>query len=130
MRTLIAASFVGWGIVLAATYMLDHFELFGLRQVWAREFSTPGLYKTVRHPIYLGFVIAFWATPSMTWSHAVFAAATTGYILLGIQLEERDLVRRSGDVYLRYRRTVAMLLPLPAVSRKAGDRLVSLGATS
>lgn len=119
---LMALSLLGWTTVLAATFHLHHFELFGLRQVHAallgRElpaptFRTPGLYKLVRHPIYLGFLIAFWATPVMTVGHLVFAVATTGYILVAIQLEERDLVREYGPRYQRYREQVSMLAPLP-----------------
>jgi protein-S-isoprenylcysteine O-methyltransferase Ste14 len=120
-------SWIGWVIVLASTFMINHFELFGLRQVLARllgrelpapEFKTPMLYKNVRHPIYLGFLIAFWATPVMTVGHLVFAIATTGYIFIGIWLEERDLVAHFGDQYRRYREQVSMLIPLPR--RKTG----------
>jgi methanethiol S-methyltransferase len=109
--------------------MLSHFELFGLSQVFARlfgrdlpapTFHAPLLYRVVRHPIYLSFLLAFWATPLMTAGHLLFAAATTGYILIGIQLEERDLVGLFGDQYQRYRRRVAMLIPWP--SRKLADR--------
>lgn len=115
-------SFLGWFIVLAATFHIDHFELFGLRQAWAaatgrplpaRRFVTPGLYKLVRHPIYLGFVIAFWATPVMTVGHLVFAIATTLYILVAIRLEERDLIHAHGADYQRYREEVPMLAPVP-----------------
>jgi methanethiol S-methyltransferase len=119
---LVGVSLFGWIIVLAGTFHIDHFDLFGLRQAWcaltgrqpkAPRFVTPGLYRLVRHPIYMGFVIAFWATPVMTIGHLVFALATTGYILVAIQLEERDLVRDHGDDYARYRREVPMLAPIP-----------------
>jgi methanethiol S-methyltransferase len=121
-KLLIGLSLAGWTIVLSATFMLDHFELFGLRQVCSAfrnrplrepEFATPALYKAVRHPIYMGFIVAFWATPVMTLGHVVFAAATTGYVLTAIQLEERDLLTRYGDAYREYRRKVRMLLPFP-----------------
>jgi len=119
---LLALSLLGWLIVLAGTFHIDHFDLFGLRQVHAaitgrrgpvHPFVTPGLYRFVRHPIYMGFVIAFWATPIMTIGHLVFAIATTAYIVVAIQLEERDLVRSYGADYERYRQEVPMLAPLP-----------------
>ena len=117
MQPLLAISFFGWGLLFASTFMLSHFELFGLSQVFARlfrkELPAPLLYRLVRHPIYLSFLLAFWATPSMTAGHLLFAIATTGYILIGIQLEERDLIGMFGDQYRSYRERVSMLLPLP-----------------
>lgn len=119
---LIAISLSGWMIVVLSTFMLDHFDLFGLRQVWdafrqndARPpyFATPAFYRVVRHPIYFGFIVAFWATPTMTLGHLVFALGMTGYILLAVRLEERDLVQSLGDVYRQYQRRVSMLVPWP-----------------
>ena len=119
---LYAVSFAGWGIVLYATFLIDHFDLFGLRQAWlcfkgreytAVEFKETALYRWVRHPIMLGFIIAFWATPDMTRGHLLFAAVTTAYILVGIRVEERTLAALHGQDYERYRRRVSMIVPMP-----------------
>jgi protein-S-isoprenylcysteine O-methyltransferase Ste14 len=113
-------SLFGWVIVLTSTFMINHFELFGLHQVVNHllgrrmgevRFKTPMLYKLVRHPIYLGFIIAFWAAPVMTLGHLLFAAVTTAYIFVGIMLEERDLVDQFGNEYRNYREQVGMLTP-------------------
>jgi protein-S-isoprenylcysteine O-methyltransferase Ste14 len=123
-----AVFWLGWGVLLLSTFLLNHFELFGLRQVMARlmgwkipepQFRTPMLYKRVRHPLYLGFILGFWAAPTMTMGHLLFAVATTGYILIGIWFEERDLIHMFGDQYRRYRQQVSMLIPLPG--RKYND---------
>ena len=111
---------LGWILVLASTFQIDHFELFGLKQVWRRltdrpapqpEFRTPLLYRHVRHPIYLGFMLAFWSAPSMSVGHLLFAATTSAYILIGIWFEERDLIAQFGERYRLYREQTGMLLP-------------------
>jgi len=125
--TLLAVTFwLGWAIVLLSTFLINHFDLFGLRQVWLNfkgegyrpiPFKIPGLYKLVRHPLYLGFILAFWSAPRMTGGHLLFAAGTAAYMLIAIRWEEHDLVQALGDDYVRYRRSVSMILPLP---RKGG----------
>jgi len=131
MRTVILALFAfGWGLVLLSTFLINHFDLFGLRQVWlyligrpyrAMAFKTPGPYKLVRHPLYVGWLFAFWMTPNMSLAHLLFSIATTTYILLAIQFEERDLVREHS-AYEEYRRSVAMLIPF--IGRRKVDRPV------
>ncbi|MEP6922113.1 MAG: methanethiol S-methyltransferase [bacterium] len=112
---------IGWAQVLISTALVDHSSLFGLKQVHRylkgqpeepTAFRTPGLYKVVRHPLYLGFIIAFWSTPNMTLGHLFFAGVCTAYILVAIQFEERDLVSFYGDTYRRYRKEVSMIFPL------------------
>jgi len=126
-----AIFWLGWGVALLSSFLISHFELSGLSQVFARlrdrelpppVFTTPFLYRRVRHPLYLGFLLAFWATPNMTVGHLLFAGATTAYILIAIQLEERDLIHFFGDQYRRYRREVAMLAPLPKWRKPAEHR--------
>ena len=115
-----AAFAFGWGLVLVTTFLINHFDLFGLRQVWLflrkkpyvqLSFVQPGIYSRVRHPLYLGWLFAFWSTPTMTVTHLVFALVTTAYILVAIRFEERDLVTEHGVSYERYRQRVPMLVP-------------------
>jgi protein-S-isoprenylcysteine O-methyltransferase Ste14 len=115
-----ALSFGGWGLALFATFLYDHFELFGLRQVYDHvlgrpqrptQFKTPSLYQHVRHPMYLGMLTAFWAAPTMSVGHLLFATGMTAYVLIALIFEERDLVRSFGDDYRRYRERVGALLP-------------------
>jgi protein-S-isoprenylcysteine O-methyltransferase Ste14 len=115
-----AIFWLGWLVLLVSTSLIDHFELFGLEQVWLRfrgrsasapKFRTPIFYRYVRHPIYVGFLMVFWAAPAMTAGHRLFSLGMTGYILVGARLEERDLVALFGDRYRAYQRRVGMLLP-------------------
>jgi protein-S-isoprenylcysteine O-methyltransferase Ste14 len=124
--------FLGWAIVLYTTFLIDHFDLFGLRQVWngfldrepgALKFVTPSLYRFVRHPLYVGWLMVFWMTPVMTIAHLVFALATTGYILIAIQLEERNLAEAHPE-YAQYKRKVPMLIP--SFRRYLGSKTGSL----
>jgi protein-S-isoprenylcysteine O-methyltransferase Ste14 len=126
----------GWLLVLVTTFLINHFDLFGLRQVWLNlnnrpytplEFKMPFIYSMIRHPLYLGWLFAFWATPTMTLAHLVFAMATTGYIFIAIQLEERDLMKAHPE-YAEYRRRIPMIIPF--LGGKRTKRPVGKAATS
>ena len=128
----------GFALVLVSTFLINHFDLFGLRQVWLYlrnkpytqlKFGTPGPYRLVRHPLYVGWFFAFWMTPAMTYAHLLFAVATAAYILLAIQFEERDLVREHGSAYEEYRRRVPMLIPFlrgAGPARRVGTAALAL----
>jgi len=122
----------GWVLLLLATFLIDHFDLFGLRQVYLNfmgqpytglQFRTPGLYRLMRHPIYFAWLCIFWATPRMTTAHLVFALATTVYILIAIPWEERDLLHAYGEAYQRYREEVPKILPLSLGRKRNADRV-------
>ena len=129
----------GWLLLLTCTVLIDHFDLFGLKQAWKYgrsqtyeppKFRTPGPYRFVRHPLYLGFIVAFWSAPQMTSSHLFFAIMCTGYILLAIQFEERDLVSFHGDAYRAYRSAVSMLVPLPGTKLSPTDESIQTNESS
>lgn len=126
---LFGLSFLGWAMVFYSTFIIDHFDLFGMRQVFLYlkgkeytdlKYAERSLYKIVRHPLYLGFITAFWFTPTMTQGHLLFAAVTTAYILVAIQLEERDLMKGLGQDYVDYRKRTPMILPFPK-GKAAGE---------
>jgi protein-S-isoprenylcysteine O-methyltransferase Ste14 len=127
-----AVFWAGWGVLLASTFLIDHFELFGLKQAWRAlrhrpppvpDFRTPLFYRYVRHPLYVGFVLAFWAAPTMSVGRLLFAIGATGYILVGIAFEERDLIAQFGDRYRAYRDDVGMLVPRLRRRFRSGDAL-------
>jgi protein-S-isoprenylcysteine O-methyltransferase Ste14 len=129
----------GWTLVLVSTFLINHFDLFGLRQVWlvlrgkpyARlQFGTPGPYRLVRHPLYVGWFFAFWMTPTMTYAHLLFAIATAGYILIAIQFEERDLIHEFGSKYEEYRRRVPMLVPFTGSKLSTRQKVQGAGTAA
>jgi protein-S-isoprenylcysteine O-methyltransferase Ste14 len=132
MKNLLLISYLsGWSIVLASTFLINHFDLFGLRQVWLHfrgrpytqlPFRSPLFYKLVRHPLYLGFLIAFWSTPVMTVAHLLFAILTTAYILTAIQFEESDLLKIFGEKYRNYKKWVPMIIPFSKRKTEKSNR--------
>lgn len=125
---LYAISAAGWAMVLLSTFLINHFDLFGLRQVYLNLIGKPntqikfkmiGPYKWIRHPLMLGFMVAFWSAPTMTLGHLVFAGGFTSYILIGLHFEERELVQIHGDDYVRYQQSTSKLLPVPKWGRKS-----------
>jgi len=128
----------GWLLILVTTFLINHFDLFGLRQVWlclrnrpytSLRFVTPGPYKLVRHPLYVGWLLAFWATPTMTATHLLFAVVTTAYIFIAIRFEERDLVEALGGSYAAYRESVPMIVPWPRNSKASHGRMAAQAHT-
>jgi methanethiol S-methyltransferase len=131
---------LGWATVFVSTVLLNHFDLFGLRQVWLYlrgkpytylPFNTPLFYQWMRHPLYLGWALAFWCTPTMTGGHLLFAFVTTMYMLVAIQFEERNLIEHHGSLYAEYRRAVPMMIPLPGrrFVHRAVDETIPVGET-
>lgn len=127
---MIGGYLLGWALLLYSTFLIDHFDLFGLKQVWrnlagsayrAPQFHTPSLYRIVRHPLYIGWLLIFWCAPRMTVAHLIFAVVTTAYILVAIQFEERDLVTAFGDKYVAYRRQTPMLIPRLWPAKRTAD---------
>lgn len=124
-------SMVGWGVVLVSTFLINHFDLFGLRQVYQHSkgivpekmtFKKPAFYKVIRHPLYFGFLVAFWAAPVITLGHLVFALGMTIYILIGIHYEEKDLIKLYGELYQQYRRDTAKLIPFTKLNGRIHKR--------
>jgi protein-S-isoprenylcysteine O-methyltransferase Ste14 len=133
-----ALSVLGWFTVLITTFLINHFDLFGLRQVWLHfrgkpythlGFVTPGPYKLIRHPLYIGWMMAFWATPTMSIAHLVFAAGMTGYMLVAIQLEERNLLEFHGEEYAEYRSRVPMLIPVSVKNKTPTTKRLNADST-
>jgi len=120
----------GWALLFLSSFLINHFDLFGLKQVYLNmarkeyegpQFMMPSLYKMTRHPLYLGIIMGIWATPTMSMGHLVFAITSTAYILFGIQFEERDLIRIHGADYIKYKKQVPMLFPIPRAGKGGGE---------